>query len=113
LPELAALGGEDAVRAHGCALLVKGGHGTGDLLTDRLIEADGTETIWQDARIDTPHTHGTGCTLASGIATGLAQGMSLPDAIARARRYVRAALSCAPGLGRGHGPMGFPAGRFS
>lgn len=113
LPELAALGGEDAVRAHGCALLVKGGHGTGDLLTDQLIAADGAETLWQDARIDTLHTHGTGCTLASGIATGLAQGMSLPDAIARARRYVRAALSSAPGLGRGHGPMGFPAERFS
>ncbi|MDQ4419792.1 bifunctional hydroxymethylpyrimidine kinase/phosphomethylpyrimidine kinase [Sphingobium sp. DEHP117] len=113
LPELAALGGEDAVRAHGCALLVKGGHGTSDLLTDRLIAADGAETLWQDARIDTLHTHGTGCTLASGIATGLAQGMSLPDAIARARAYVRAALSCAPGLGQGHGPMGFPAERFS
>lgn len=112
LPELAALGGEAAVLAHGCALLVKGGHGDGDLLTDRLIEADGTETIWQDARIDTPHTHGTGCTLASGIAAGLAQGMSLPDAVSRARIYVRAALLSAPGLGHGHGPMGFPVEPF-
>lgn len=113
LPELVALGGESAVLGHGCALLVKGGHGTSDLLTDRLIEADGTETIWQDARIDTPHTHGTGCTLASAIAAGLAQGMRLPDAVSRARAYVRAALSCAPGLGQGHGPMGFPVGPFS
>ncbi|RXR26483.1 bifunctional hydroxymethylpyrimidine kinase/phosphomethylpyrimidine kinase [Sphingobium fluviale] len=113
LPELAALGGESAVLAYGCALLVKGGHGAGDLLTDRLIEADGTETIWQDARIDTPHTHGTGCTLASAIAAGLAQGMRLPDAVSRARMYVRAALSCAPGLGQGHGPMGFPVVPFS
>lgn len=112
LPELAALGGEMAARAKACALLVKGGHGTGDVLTDRLIEADGTETVWQDERIDTPHTHGTGCTLASGIATGLAQDMSLSDAIARARRYVRAALSSAPGLGRGHGPVGFPVAGF-
>lgn len=113
LPELAALGGEGAVLAHGCALLIKGGHGGSDLLTDRLIEADGTETIWQDARIDTPHTHGTGCTLGSAIATGLGQGMTLPDSVARARAYVRAALSCAPGLGQGHGPMGFPVVPFS
>lgn len=112
VPELEALGGEAAVLDHGCALLMKGGHGTSDLLIDRLIEADGTETLWRDSRIDTPHTHGTGCTLASGIATGLAQGMRLPDAIARARAYVRAALMAAPGLGQGHGPMGFPVEPF-
>lgn len=112
LPELAVLGGEAAILAHGCALLIKGGHGSGDMLTDRLIEADGTETIWTDRRIDTIHTHGTGCTLASAIATGLAQGMPLPDAIARARSYVRTALSRAPGLGKGHGPMGFPVEPF-
>jgi hydroxymethylpyrimidine/phosphomethylpyrimidine kinase len=108
LPELEALGGEAAVLTHCCALLVKGGHGDGDTLTDRLIAADGIETIWQDARIDTRHTHGTGCTLASAIATGLGQGMDPPDAIARARAYVRASLECAPGLGSGHGPMGVP-----
>ncbi len=112
LPELTALGAEDAVLSHGCALLVKGGHGPRDLLTDRLIERDCAKTIWQDTRIDTPHTHGTGCTLASAIATGLAQGMSLPEAITRARRYVRAALLSAPGLGQGHGPMGFPVEKF-
>lgn len=112
LSELAALGGEAAILAHGCALLVKGGHGNGDMLTDRLIEADGTETVWTDSRIDTIHTHGTGCTLASAIATGLAQGMPLPAAIARARSYVRAALARAPGLGKGHGPMGFPVEPF-
>lgn len=108
LPELAALGGEAAVLAQGCALLVKGGHGDGVMLTDRLILSGGTGKMWQDARIDTPHTHGTGCTLASAIATGLGQGMDLPDAITRARLYVRAALACAPGLGQGHGPMGVP-----
>ncbi|MBB6124692.1 bifunctional hydroxymethylpyrimidine kinase/phosphomethylpyrimidine kinase [Sphingobium subterraneum] len=108
LPELVALGGEAAVLAQVRALLMKGGHADGDTLTDRLVLADGTDQVWQDTRIDTPHTHGTGCTLASAIATGLGQGMSLPDAIARARLYVRAALACAPGLGRGHGPMGVP-----
>jgi hydroxymethylpyrimidine/phosphomethylpyrimidine kinase len=110
LLELAALGGAAAVLTHGPALLVKGGHGDGDILTDRLMTADGATMQWQDARIATRHTHGTGCTLASAIATGLGQGMTLPDSIARARRYVRAALACAPGLGGGHGPMGVPHG---
>lgn len=113
LPELEALGGEQAVRAMGCNLLVKGGHAEGDLLTDRLIEADGTEHIWSDTRIDTRHTHGTGCTMASAIATGVAQGMSLAQAVTRARAYVRSALLCAPGLGAGHGPMGFPVEPFT
>ncbi len=112
LPELAALGGEASVRAKTGALLIKGGHGEGDTLTDRLIDADGGEHVWRDGRIETAHTHGTGCTLASAIATGLAQGMSLPDAVARARRYVRAALLAAPGLGQGHGPVGFPLNPF-
>ncbi len=57
-------------------------------------------------RIDTAHTHGTGCTLASAIATGLAAGLPLPDSVARAIRFVRLALERAPGLGHGHGPMG-------
>jgi len=112
LPELAALGGEATARRMVRALLIKGGHGEGDMITDRLIGADGAETVWTDPRIDTPHTHGTGCTLASAIATGLAQGMGLPDAVARARLYVRAALSSAPGLGQGHGPVGFPVEAF-
>ncbi|HEX7819362.1 MAG TPA: bifunctional hydroxymethylpyrimidine kinase/phosphomethylpyrimidine kinase [Sphingobium sp.] len=108
LPELAALGGEAAVLAKARGVLVKGGHGEGDVLTDRLLTADGAPVEWQGARIETRSTHGTGCTLASAIATGLGQGMSLPDSIARAREYVRAALLLAPGLGGGHGPMGVP-----
>lgn len=112
LPELAALGGEAAARAKTGALLIKGGHGEGNTLTDRLIDADGNEHEWRDSRIDTPHTHGTGCSLASAIATGLGQGMSLPDAVTRARAYVRAALLAAPGLGQGHGPVGFPLEPF-
>lgn len=110
LPELDALGGEAAVAAHGAAVLVKGGHGEGEMLTDRLVTAVGEVARWEHARIDTPHTHGTGCTLASAIATGLGQGMALPDSIARGRRYVRTALETAPGLGGGHGPMGAPHG---
>jgi hydroxymethylpyrimidine/phosphomethylpyrimidine kinase len=105
LPELAALGGEVAILAHGAALLAKGGHGTDSRIEDRLIADDG-ETVWTHDRLDTRHHHGTGCTLASGIATGLAQGMSLSDACDRAIGYVQSALKAAPGIGAGHGPMG-------
>lgn len=109
LPELEALGGEAAVLAHGCALLVKGGHGDGELLIDRLLGEWGEVERWVDSRIDTLHTHGTGCTLASGIATGLGQGLPMVAAVARARAFVRAALEAAPGFGSGHGPMGHQA----
>jgi hydroxymethylpyrimidine/phosphomethylpyrimidine kinase len=110
LPELAALGGEAAVLATGAALLVKGGHADGDVIEDRLIEADGTETIWTHPRLDTRHTHGTGCTLASGIATGLAAGMPLSAATGRAVAFVESALAAAPGIGQGHGPLGHALG---
>jgi hydroxymethylpyrimidine/phosphomethylpyrimidine kinase len=105
LPEYEALGG--TARRFAAPLLIKGGHGAGGMIIDRLVMPDGAEMRWEDPRIETPHNHGTGCTLASAIATGLAGGMSLPEAIARARRYVRQALAAAPGLGGGHGPMGF------
>lgn len=106
LPELEALGGEAAVVALGPALLVKGGHAEGDRVEDRLVEPGGRQTRWTNRRIDTPHTHGTGCTLASAVATGLAEGKDLPAATERAIAFVRAGLERAPGLGRGHGPMG-------
>ena len=106
IPELAALGGEARVLAHGCALLVKGGHAEGDTIVDTLVTPDGSSQQWVGDRIDTRHTHGTGCTLASAIAEGLGRGRPLADAIARARRFVRIALHEAPGLGGGHGPMG-------
>jgi len=106
LPEAAALGGVEAIRAHGAAVLLKGGHDTGEAITDTLVAADGTRHSWQAARIETGHTHGTGCTLASAIATGVARGLPLTEAVARARLFVRIALREAPGLGAGHGPMG-------
>lgn len=86
------------------AVLLKGGHLDGDVLLDLLIDRDGV-TRFTGQRLDTPHTHGTGCTLASAIAAGLAQGMALGDAVARARDYVRVAMETAPGLGHGHGPL--------
>ncbi len=86
LPELDALGGEEAVLAHGCSLLVKGGHAEGATVIDRLLETgEGEVARWEAPRIETEHSHGTGCTLASAIACGLAQGMPLEPAIARAR----------------------------
>jgi hydroxymethylpyrimidine/phosphomethylpyrimidine kinase len=110
IPELAALGGEQIAARFATHVLAKGGHGEGPMLTDRLIGPQGVAKAWSNARIDTPHTHGTGCTLASAIATGLGQGRDLADAIERARKYVREALNIAPGLGQGHGPMGVPLG---
>lgn len=111
LPELNALGGDPLRLAErsGAAILVKGGHAEGPEIVDRLVEPDGRETLWRASRIETRHNHGTGCTLASAIATGLGAGMPLGDAITRARVYVRRALEHAPGLGAGHGPMGFPS----
>jgi len=106
--ELEALGGDAAriARETGSAVLAKGGDRPGEVVEDVLTLADGRETRWSAARIETRHNHGTGCTLASAIAVGLAQGRSLVDAMGRARGFVREALSAAPGLGRGHGPMG-------
>lgn len=103
LPELEALGGEAGFPG---PTLIKGGHGEGDTIIDRLVSNGAEIARWENGRILTPHTHGTGCTLASAIATGLGQGMSLEPAIDRARLFVRLALRDAPGLGAGHGPMG-------
>lgn len=86
------------------AVLMKGGHLEGDRLVDLLVTSDGV-TRFESARIKTTSTHGTGCTLASAIAAGIAQGMSLRDAVDRARDYVHEAIRRAPGLGKGHGPL--------
>ncbi len=88
------------------SVLVKGGHfeGEGNEIYDVLFSEEGLE-VFEDTRIDTPHTHGTGCTLASAIAVGLAQKMTLRDSVVRARAYVRQAILTAPGFGKGHGPL--------
>jgi hydroxymethylpyrimidine/phosphomethylpyrimidine kinase len=88
------------------AIFAKGGHLEGSQLTDVLIARDGTVARWQGSRIRNRGTHGTGCTLASGIATGLGRGQPLPKAIAMARDYVRDAIRAAPGFGGGDGPLG-------
>ncbi len=94
----------DLRRTGAMFVLVKGGHLPGSSMVDVLAGPEGvTELV--SPRIETRHTHGTGCTLASAIAVGLAAGMGVPEAVARARQYLRAAMLAAPGLGQGHGPL--------
>ena len=125
LPETAALTGilpeaRQDFEAAGAALLslgagaalIKGGHIEGDMLTDYLISEAGTQTITLP-RIMTRNTHGTGCTLAAAIATGLAQQMTLMDAVHRARHYLQNAIINAPNFGTGHGPLWHGPGKAS
>ena len=124
LPELEALTGlpcgtPDEVAAaahelaadHGCAVLGKGGHGEGERVVDRLVYTNGDFASFDHARIDTRHTHGTGCTLSSAIATLLAHEQSLEHAVRLARRFVVEAIGKAPGFGAGNGPLGHQAVR--
>ena len=110
LPELDALGGEASVLAHGCHLVVKGGHAPGRIVIDRLLSPSGELRRLEGKRFDTTDTHGTGCTFASALATGLAAGMSIGEAFEQAVRFVRIAILSAPGLGRGNGPLGHSLG---
>lgn len=99
------LGAVDALRGLSAgAVLLKGGHLEGERLLDLLVTSDDVKRF-EGQRLHTSQTHGTGCTLASAIATGLAEGLEMDLAVARARDYVRLAIETAPGLGRGHGPL--------
>ena len=91
-------------RATGVAVLVKGGHGSNDA-NDVLGRPDGSAAWFNGERVDTRNTHGTGCTLSSAIACGLARGFSLEESIAQAKRYLTGALAAGLDLGRGSGPM--------
>ena len=123
IPELEALTGHSAIEsvddmkqvgadlqaiAPRTAFLLKGGHLPGDEVSDLLIDGDKTR-LFVRKRIDTTSTHGTGCTLASALATGLAQGLHLEAAAARAIDFVDAAIRAAPGFGAGCGPLGHAA----
>lgn len=88
----------------GCAVLVKGGHGVKDA-NDVLVEPDGTATWFTSPRIDNPNTHGTGCTLSSAIASHLALGETMPQAVRSAKDYLTGALAEQLDLGHGSGPM--------
>jgi hydroxymethylpyrimidine/phosphomethylpyrimidine kinase len=117
LPEAEALTGisvatiEDARRAAALilgmgarAVLIKGGHFL-DTATDLLLTASGGERLYPAERIDTPHTHGTGCTYSAAITAELARGTALGEAVARAKAYITAAIAENPGLGGGSGPV--------
>ncbi|MCJ2183674.1 bifunctional hydroxymethylpyrimidine kinase/phosphomethylpyrimidine kinase [Novosphingobium sp. 1949] len=111
VPELVALGGDEALRARGIAYLAKGGDAEGEMVEDRLVVPGAEPLVWSAPRIATRHTHGTGCTLSSAIASSLGRRVPLVIAVAQAREFVRKALEAAPGFGAGHGPMGHQAVR--
>lgn len=90
----------------GAAVLAKGGHTDDNRIVDILVRPGGDTIRFDHARIDTPHTHGTGCTLSSAIATLLGHGQELSHAVRLARNYVRQAILAAPGFGQGNGPLG-------
>ena len=119
IPEAKALAGlrgtkrthaEEAARAliamGAKAALIKGGHATLSTIDDVLVWKGGVE-VYAFPRIKSRHTHGTGCTLSTAIACGLAEGWSLPLATGKAREFVQKAIATAPGLGKGHGPLNF------
>jgi len=108
LPELEALAhGENPhviLEMGAQAVLVKGGHVEGSDISDFLYTRE-TMSRYKKSRLDTSSTHGTGCTLATAIACGLAEGVELSLAVSRARNYVQNAIETAPGLGKGFGPL--------
>ena len=124
LPEMVALvgrevsGTEDMVEAAGelaaatgAAVLAKGGHAGAERITDVLYVANARAVAFDHARIDTVHTHGTGCTLSSAIATLLGHGQPMEHAVRLGRQFVIRAIEHAPGYGAGHGPLGHQAVR--
>ena len=87
------------------AILLKGGHRSGECVVDLLMERGRVVETYTSDRINTVHTHGTGCTLSSALATGLAQGQTLVHSVERARKFVLEAIRTAPCYGKGHGPL--------
>lgn len=102
---------KELAHASSAAVLAKGGHADGDQINDVLIVPGEPPLAFTHARIDTRHTHGTGCTLSSAIATLLGRGETLPEAVRLGREFVFAAIAAAPGYGAGSGPLGHQAVR--
>ena len=86
-----------------CSVLLKGGHSIND--ANDLLYTDGNMQWFEGKRIDNPNTHGTGCTLSSAIASNLAKGFTLAEAVRRAKDYISEALAAQLDLGKGSGPM--------
>lgn len=96
--------GEKLLKMGAKAALIKGGHMGGNQLTDLLV-TDNQLIYFKSKRINTLHTHGTGCTFASAIATGLANRQKLEKSVYNAKSYLISAIKAAPGFGKGHGPL--------
>lgn len=111
VPELAALGGHEGMARRGVTYLAKGGDAEGERVQDVLCTPGQPPHVMAGTRIATRHTHGTGCTLSSAVATFLGMGLPLAEAVDRGRLFVRSALRAAPGFGAGHGPLGHAAAR--
>lgn len=124
LPELAALTGREAAdgeaifesarllaEKHDTTIFAKGGHAEGDQVIDYVVSSGGKGASFGHQRIETRHTHGTGCTLSSALATMLAHRQPLTNAIRIARAFTYAAIENAPGFGAGSGPLGHQAVR--
>ena len=106
IPEMEALGGSEAILAHDCHLVRKGGHAETEEIVDQLYSSQGMIAESTALRIETRHTHGTGCTFASAMACGLGEGKSMIESFHQAVSFVRKAIESAPELGAGHGPLG-------
>ena len=102
-PEAMEAAAEKIWREFGCAVLMKGGHQQND--ANDYLYGDEGGTWFYGKRIDNPNTHGTGCTLSSAIAANLAKGLSLSEAVDRAKTYLSGALAAMLDLGKGSGPM--------
>jgi hydroxymethylpyrimidine/phosphomethylpyrimidine kinase len=109
--ELAEGAARELGNAYGCAVLAKGGHTEDRRIIDIFIPVEGRSVQFDHARIDTRHTHGTGCTLSSAIATLIAHGQRLEHAVRLARQFVLRAIENAPSYGTGNGPLGHQAVR--
>ena len=88
---------------YNCSVLLKGGHKVND--ANDLLYSQGTMTWFPGKRINNPNTHGTGCTLSSAIASNLAKGYTMPEAVKKAKDYISGALEDMLDLGQGSGPM--------
>ncbi|MEP2920656.1 bifunctional hydroxymethylpyrimidine kinase/phosphomethylpyrimidine kinase [Sulfitobacter sp.] len=106
-PEEMAAQGQQLIAMGPKAVLMKGGHATGDLCTDVLVDANGIVSSYNAPRIDTRNTHGTGCTYSAAIAAQLAKGLPLAEAVQAAHFYLQSAIQAADRLkiGTGHGPV--------
>lgn len=111
--DLMANAAQELAKQYACHVLAKGGHTDDARVIDVLLAPDGSQAIsFNHARIDTPHTHGTGCTLSAAIATLLGHGQSLEHAVRLGRKFVFQAIQAAPGFGEGNGPLGHHAVRL-